>query len=247
MEPIYRQKFTVNDACVDRYGRLKPSMLLYYAQEVAGQQCTALSLGYEALASRQMFWAVIRQRVQITRLPRRGETITVETWPMPTTRVAFPRSTVAYDASGNELFRAIGLWVLMDLQSRAMILPGKSGIAIQGAVYGTELSVPGGLISRPLQNSCERVVRYSELDRNGHMNNTRYLDWVEDLLSSRFHSVNTLREFTVCYLSEAREGEALELAWQVDADGTVQVDAHRKNASNGKERVFSAQAIYDVL
>ena len=36
MEPIYQQEFHINDAAVDCFGRLRPSMLLFYVQEVAG-------------------------------------------------------------------------------------------------------------------------------------------------------------------------------------------------------------------
>ncbi len=245
MEPIYRQEFYVSDAAVDRYGRLKPSALLTFAQEVAGQHCTLLSLGYDALAKKRMFWAVIRQRVLLTRLPLLGETITVETWPMPTTRVAFPRSTVAYDSRGEELFRSISLWVLMDSGSRGMILPGKSGVIVGGTLRGTELAVPGSLAPKHLENTLKRTVRYSELDRNGHMNNTRYLDWVDDLLTSAFHQAHTLREFTVCYLSEALEGETMNVFWQLTGDGVLQVDAHRETDGGGKERIFTAQAVYE--
>ena len=124
MELIYRQTFTVSDLEVDCFGKLTLSSLLFYAQEVAGQHCQLLGTDYDSLAKLRMFWAVTRHRVQITRLPLRGEAITVETWPMPTTRVAFPRSTVAYDAQGKELFRSVSLWVLMDLNSRALVLPG---------------------------------------------------------------------------------------------------------------------------
>ena len=100
MEPIYRQQFHIDPVAVDCFGRLKPSMLLLYAQEVAGHHSDLLSFTHDALASRGLFWAVIRNRVQITRLPKENETITIETWPMPTTRTAYPRSTVAYDAQG---------------------------------------------------------------------------------------------------------------------------------------------------
>ena len=72
MEPIYRQTFTINDSAVDRYGRLKPSMILFYAQEVAGQHCNQLSVDYDTLAQKRMFWAVIRHKVQVTRLPQRN-------------------------------------------------------------------------------------------------------------------------------------------------------------------------------
>ena len=244
MEPIYRQKFTVNDMGVDCCGRLKLSTLLYYAQEAAGRHSDLLGTDYDTLAKLRLFWAVTRHRVQITRLPVNGETVTVETWPMPTTRVAYPRSMVAYDAQGKELFRAISLWVLMDLDSRAMVLPGKSGVTVEGTLTGSELTVPHSIAPKTLTNTQTRTVTYSCLDRNWHMNNTRYLDWVDDLLPGSFHNGHTAREFIICYSSEAREGQQVSLNWELSCDGCLQVDAHRRKEEKD-ERIFSARVIFD--
>ena len=246
MEPIYKQTFHVSDIAVDRYGRLKPSSILFYAQEVAGQHCLYLDADYDTLAQKRMFWAVIRHRVQITRLPLSGEDITVETWPMPTTRVAYPRSLVAYDAQGQELFRSISLWVLMDLDSRAMILPGKSGVLVEGVLRGTELAPPSSLVPKELVNAVSRTVCFTDLDRNGHMNNTRYLDWIDDLLPSAFHQGHPVKEFTVCYLNEAREGQSLELSWELSDGPVLQVDAHRRRTDvpEKTERVFAATVLF---
>ncbi|MBP3304641.1 MAG: hypothetical protein J6L24_01595 [Oscillospiraceae bacterium] len=246
MEPIYRQTYHIQDCDVDCFGRLKPSMILFYAQDVAGQHCNMLSLDYDTLASRRLFWAVIRHRVQVARMPQRGESITVETWPMPTTRVAYPRSMVAYDTQGNEVFRSISLWVLMDLDTRAMILPGKSGVDVTGLLRGSELAVPPSLTPRTLNHGSSRTVAFTDLDRNGHMNNCRYLDWVADLLPGAFHKEHQVKEFIVCYLSEAREGQNMELHWELNEDGSLRVDANRPdgNSSAGHSRVFSAQMLY---
>ena len=244
MEPIFVKEFHISDAYVDCNGRLKPSMLLYFAQEVAGLHFTDLAMDYETLASHRMFWAVTRHKVQVERLPLRGETIRVETWPMPTTRVAYPRSIVAYDAAGNLLFRSVSLWVLMDLDSRNMILPGRSGISVDGTLRGLELASPMGIAAKPLSNSRSRTVCFTDLDRNGHMNNTRYLDWIDDLLTGAFHRENTVREFAVCYLSEAREGQELTFRWDFLEDGILQVDAYRK-AEEKEERVFAARLLFD--
>jgi len=247
MQPIYQQEFHINDAAVDCFGRLKPSMLLFYVQEVAGIHASSLGAGYDALALKNLFWAILRTHVQITRLPRSGETIRVETWPMPTSRVAYPRSVVAYDAAGNEVFRAISLWCLMDTVSRAMVLPGKSGVLVNGTLRGNELAVPGSLAVKGLQNTASRTVRFSDLDRNGHMNNTRYLEWMGDLLPSAFHREHTPREFTVCYHSEAMEGEPLDIHYELKEDGLLQVDAWRENdtLSGNHHRVFVAQIQYE--
>lgn len=244
MDSVYRQQFDVNFSAVDRYGRLRPANLLFYCQDIAGAHCTSEGLGWEILAQKRLFWAIIRQKVQITRLPMAGETISVETWAMPTTKVSFPRSTVAYDQAGRELFRAIGLWVLMDLDTRAMILPGKSGITVRGATLGGELPPPGSLIPRPLGSHFQRKVCFTDLDRNGHMNNTRYLDWMDDLLPSAFHQNHPAKEFTVCYLAEAREGQTLDLSWELSPEGLLQVDAHRTAPDGHPERVFAARVQY---
>ena len=251
MEPIYQQKFHINDAAVDCCGRLKHSMLLFYVQEVAGIHATALGAGYDALMAKNLFWAILRTRVQISRLPRSGETIRVETWPMPTSRVAYPRSVVAYDENGCEVFRAISLWCLMDKNSRSMVLPGKSGVMVDGTLRGNELAVPGSLAVKGLDQECKRKILYSDLDRNGHMNNTRYMEWCGDLLPSAFHQTHTPEEFTVCYHAEALESEVLDIRYQMKEGGLLQVDAWMDNDSDSstQHRVFTAQVQYrrDIL
>ena len=244
MEPIFRKEFEVTDIVSDRFGFLKPSAVSYFVQEVAGQHINRMALTPD-LEQKGLFWAIIRHRVQITRLPRTGEVITLETWPMPTTRVAFPRSVVAYDEKGQELFRSISLWVLMDRESRAMVLPGKSGIAVRGILRGNELPSPTSLSPILLSSETQRRVCFTDLDINGHMNNCRYLDWTADLLPSSFHGSKVLQDMTLCYLSETREGDELILSWEMQPDGLLRLDIHRR-AGDKKERVFCADLHYGV-
>ena len=241
MEPIYEHRFTLSEMYTDRFGRAKPSALLYMVQEAAGQHCTLLAVDHRTLSHKHLFWAISRNRVQVTRLPQLGENITLKTWPMPTTRVAYPRSVVAYDQEGRELFRSISLWVLMDDRTRTMILPGKSGITVDGTLTGTELSVPHAVAVRPMANSRLCTVGYSLLDRNGHMNNTRYMDWVDDLLQSDFHREHPVQELTVCYMNEAREGDRITLSYELTDGPVLTVDANRENDN---DRIFSAQMIF---
>jgi acyl-ACP thioesterase len=226
-------------------------MLLFYVQEVAGIHATTLGAGYDALLAKNLFWAILRTKVQITRLPRSGETIRLETWPMPTSRVAYPRSVVAYDAQGQEVFRSISLWCLMDAQNRSMVLPGKSGVMVEGTLRGNELAVPGSLAIKTLEHTASRTVLFSDLDRNGHMNNTRYMEWCNDLLPSAFHSAHIPEEFTICYHAESMEGQALDIQYQMGDNGLFHVDAWRKNELNAgtSQRVFTAQIQYghDIL
>ena len=250
MEPIYVKELEVSPVAVDQFGRLKASRLLEYLQNVAGDHSAILGTDQNSLMDKNLFWAVIRHRVQITRLPESGEKLRLETWPMPTTRTAYPRSTIAYDAQGNEFFRSISLWILMDGKTRAMVLPGKSGVQVNGLLRGCELQAPSSMIPKEMGELEERTVRYTDLDLNGHMNNCRYLDWVNDLLPSAFHARHELREFTLCYMSEVREKESVGLHWELSDGPVLTVEALRKNTSDSMTggRVFSAKlAFADVV
>ena len=241
MDSVYQLSFTVDDLHADRFGRLKSSSILYFVQEAAGRHWQHI----EGATSQNcpLYWVIIRHRVQVTRLPGKGEQIFLETWPMPTTRVAYPRSVVAYDAQGRELFRSISLWVLMDPQTRAMVLPGKSGITVPGILRGNELPSPQSLAPATLGDRVERTVRFTDLDVNGHMNNARYLDHLADLLPGSFHEHHVIQDMTLGYLAEALEGDVLQQQWQLDENSRLRLEITRP-AGEKNNRIFSADVQY---
>lgn len=243
MELIFRKQYTITDNATDRHGLLKPSMLLFFAQDAATSYCKEIGLDWHTMAAKGMFWAVTRTKAQVIRLPRGGETVTVETWPMKTTRVAYPRAMAMYDENGELLLRTVSLWVLMDMEKRTMILPGKGGVDVSGEDRGTELKAPAGIAPCVAEHTARRTVAYTDLDVNGHLNNARYMDWVDDLNGSAFHEGKVLRELTVCYLTEAREGQTLDLGWTWNgAENTLQAEFTRED-----HRVFAAKLAYGVM
>ena len=240
----FETAFTLSPVHVDRFGNAKPSALLLFCQEAAAGHCAQLGLDWDTLMEKNLFWALIRTRMEITRLPRTGETLTVKTWPMPTTRVAYPRATAGYDEKGQELFRSTSLWVLMDAKSRGMLLPGKSGITLEGITLGEEAPVPPSLTPKEMTEFFARQVRFTDIDRNGHMNNTRYMEWFYDALDSETLGNRPIKAFTACYLSEAREKELLHLGWTRCEDGCIRLEIRRDGEENFSklERVFAVSA-----
>lgn len=243
MNPIFHQTYEIAPIHTDCFGRTKASALLHFAQEAAGNHCLELVLDWDTLAKKNLFWAVIRTKMQILRQSAIGEKITVETWPMPTTRSAFPRSCVGIDENGNEVFRCISLWVLMDTNKRSMLLPGKSGIALTGTLRGTELAAPGSLHPVAAENTLARKICFTDLDRNGHMNNARYMDWLDDLLPAQFHAAHPVKELTLCYLAEGLEGEKTDIHWTLTKDNILRADVLRPDTDlcKNQSRIFSAE------
>ena len=175
MEFVHTTRYTVTPLHADCFGRCKPSGLLRFAQDAAGEHCLKLGTDWDSMAAKHYFWAVIRQRMEISRLPEAGETVTVKTWPMPTTRVAYPRATEGFDEAGNSLFKIISIWVIMDMDSRTMVLPVKSGIDVAGTSFGTELKAPGGLPAGTFDLEHLRTVRLAFGKTAGQIHQLRIL------------------------------------------------------------------------
>ncbi len=244
MDNCFFQTVTIEKAEVDSSGKLKLSALLHFAQEVSGKHSDALGFSWDSLAERGLFWAVLRHRVVIHRLPEAGETVTLKTWPMPTTRSAYPRAVQARDEQGNLLFEVVSLWVLMDPKTRAMVLPGKSGVNVPGVLLGDEISPPSSLPPVECAETALWQVDISDTDINGHVNNARYLWKAQQLMEKS--GISAPREFTVCYLSEAMPGEELTLYWQKGEDGIFSLDGRRTktDVSSSQERVFALRLYF---
>ena len=78
---IFTRKTLVDATHVDRWGRMRPASLLEVMQETAGDHAALLGVGREQLDPRGLFWAIVRQTIEIHRLPGIGETVLAETWP----------------------------------------------------------------------------------------------------------------------------------------------------------------------
>lgn len=241
MELIYEKEYTLTDLHTDAFGRAKPSAILSFAQDIAGEHAAIISDNWEQLQQKHLFWAISRNKLEILCPAQVGETILLRTWPMATTKVAYPRAVEGYRKDGTLLFRMVSIWVLMDTEKRSLVLPGKSGIAIDGCNRGSELSIPSSLSPICGQNQVVRSVSYSELDRNLHMNNTRYMDWLADVLPLSFHKDYYLCNCTLCYLHELRAGESLSLQWNLGEDGLLSMDGILQD-STGEKRIFASQA-----
>lgn len=234
----FEMEFNLPGDRYDPQGVLKLSSVFYMCQVAAGEHCKLLGLDWDTLQKRDLFWAVIRVQAQIERLPRAQEPVRVITWPMPTTRSAFPRTTEGYDENGQLLFRVTNLWVLVDTKKRTMLLPGKSGVELEGITLGRELPLPGSIYPGVYDQNTPRQVTRGDIDRNGHVNNTRYIDWLQALLPREHPPVKALH---AVYHSEALLQDKLTLSWEkTDKSMALEILRAKETEPEKADRIFAA-------
>ena len=209
-------RFSVRATECDLNGRMRPDALFAQMQEGAEKNASSMGLSHEALRRRGLFFALARLRLQAVRMPRFTETVVHTTWPGVPNRFFYPRYHTFETEDGETLCRAADLWVTLDPESRGVVSPARAGLVFPDTSgIPAPLELPLRLPPAPAgEPACfSRSPAYSDLDLNGHVNNTRYVTWLCDALGrGAFREGGFIRELTVSYEKEIREDAPLSLS-----------------------------------
>ena len=82
-----------------------------------------------------------------------------------------------------------------------------------------------------------RYADYSDIDRNMHVNNTRYIAWSEDSFYLHIPTTQQIHALEINYASEVKAGEEVKV-YRSEFDDAVQVDGFE---TQSKRHVFSAR------
>ena len=205
---------------LDFKGRWKPDNIFLTMQEAAGIHAERLGVGYGVLRQKGIGWVLIRASLKMDKYPDINTPVTVTTWPEPEKRMLFPRFFTFKGDAGNLLGTASTLWALMDIENRSLVVPAAKGITVQTPTEPPlKLELPGK-VRMPEGEISESTIcpKYSDLDINNHVNNSKYIDWFCDQIPLELHARGFLSEISVSYSREIRSGETVKLAFSRNGD-----------------------------
>lgn len=213
---IYETSYKILSSDVNRWLRLRTSVLMRWLQEAAIAHTESIDMGRDKTLDRGLLWVLVMQHAEILRMPVYDEHIRLRTWPGKTMHLFFPRYYEVLSADGREvLVRVSALWMLIDAKTRRFAFPERHGIVVEGITTGTELALPTSPKALPLTEEAHFTVPFSYVDLNGHMNNTRYFDLAEDILPFEKEG-KLLDRLTIEYQHEATEGQDLTLRYGIE-------------------------------
>lgn len=217
----YEEAFLLRTPHCDFTGHWRPSDILAVMQEMAGAHSYLLGCGREETLKENLVWVLSRTELVMDRYPALGETIRAQTFPTPNKRWFFPRYFLFYDEKDRVIGKAGTLWLLMDFAERKMaISQGVLGRLPDNADITPPLGMPGNiplLEGDPLPLTREPA--YTDIDINGHVNNTRYADWLCDALGLEVMREYEIARLVIHYTREVLPGDRLELALQRQGEG----------------------------
>lgn len=228
---IYEQTYSIDSRDVDGHAQCRPSALLGYLQEAATGAAEQFGFGRELLMERYgAVWVVTRTMYRLDRPLFWNDELTLQTWHRGGKGAIMYRD---YDlfSGGERIGEAVSAWVLMHLDTGRIEKLSKFTEFARN--YGedrckdvvlTKLRFP--VEPSPVET---RVMRYSDTDINGHVNNTRYADFACDTVRLEEREKNEfVSRLQIDFLAQCWPGETMELLSAVNGDSRYVVGRDRE-------------------
>ncbi len=231
-QPVWSEKYRVRSWDISLSKQMRLSRVFSYFQEIANQHANHLDAGYDFMQQSGYVWVLSRVFIDIRRLPLWGEEFIVETWPLGNERVFFRRD-FRLTSQSNADISAVTYWLLIDIASRrpkefdideAVIMHNKSHFSLNAP------SIRFLAVDSDIREI--RKVKYSDIDQNLHVNNSRYVDWIFDLFEPSWLESKNPASFAIEYKSEVKEGDSVELYKKNEAGSLFHIEG--KIAGSGK-------------
>lgn len=210
----WENKFQLKGGQCDRYGRWKVSDMLLVMQEAAGIHSELMGCGRGKLHQEDCIWIVTRSELHITRYGRFMDWVVVRTFPVTNRRFFYPRFFTFETLEGEYLGHAVSYWAIMNTREQRMVsLDWVNQLIPSNEDMTRPMGYPGS--ATVVDASEERtpyLPLYSDLDMNGHVNNTKSAEWLCNLLGAKVLKHRPLASLVMNYNREIRGEKALDLS-----------------------------------
>jgi len=239
--PVLEQKYTIGISDVDFLQTLKISSLFGYFQEIASFHANNLGIGLDAISSKHnVTWVLVKIKVEIDQFPLWNDEIIIQTWPLKPKRFEFERNYIVKDSNGNVIIRAISSWVIMDLETRE--LQKAELIEVDYPNFIENKAIDGKLGKlKPFGEPkvvYKKTIGYSDIDMNGHLTNSKYIDYIMDCFPCEGHKKYKVRTIQVSYVNEALPGETITLSSDISSFDSNSIYIEGINNNGGQ--IFSS-------
>lgn len=239
-QAIWTATYDINSLVLNPQKRLGLYGLLNILQDAAWLHADHLGCGYAAMRERGTIWVLTRQKLAMEDWPRWGETLSVRTWARPFVGPIAPRD---FEMRIGE--RLVGLctttWLTLDGRTHRPLR--HSALDIVCRTDGALSLEPEKIPSVDGAAAAARFhVRNSDLDLNGHVNNTRYAQWILDTEPLDVLARHRVSGYEINFLAETKVGDEVtieKLPLSAAADGESLV--HYQGRTADGKAAFSAR------
>jgi len=225
---VYTKQWIVEFNDCYSNGRVSYVTLSRYLQDTAGYHAEEGGFGIHDMVSNNQSWVLTRFAMEIDKLPKLGDLVTVKTW-ISFVKGAFSNREYEVFIGDKQIVRATSSWTVINFVERKVehLKIDTSKMDFIDTVV-TETPARRIHLDKEFESVFSLKVRFSALDMVQHVSNLKYLDWTFDNVDHKKVLKSKLSKITVNYIKELNLDDDVEVF--THTEGNTQIIKMNKNS-----------------
>lgn len=234
------REYVLDIGQIDSRHMARPSAIVDFMQDIATRHAGVMGISGEELEKKNCFWVLSRLKYTLNRPLYFYEKLRVTTIPRKLRGASWYRDFV-FETEDGVVGNAVTVWAIVDLETRRLVRPQSLGMNFTEQDTG-QTEMLRALRAENLEPCFDRVVRYSDIDVNCHLNNVKAVDILSDTFGLEDDTARWVSQLQVNYISESICGTKLSLMRGVQSDGSLCVAAY-----DGEQEKVQARAVFSTV
>jgi medium-chain acyl-[acyl-carrier-protein] hydrolase len=233
----YEKEYEIHYYEVDYKKRALITSIVDFLGDIATKQSAELGVGIDYLIENKLAWVLYKWNVDIYKYPVYGESIKIKTCPSSMRKFYAYRTFETFNVEGELIGKAESIWFLINIEKRRPVRINKDIYKFYGVDFEDESILEIEDIEKPAILNNEKIfnVRYSDIDTNQHVNNSKYIAWAIETVPMEIVTKYTLKNVKVTYEKETTYGETVSVFTEVINEDNIVVCLHKVMDKEGKE------------
>jgi acyl-ACP thioesterase len=211
MSSIYTEERLIRAYEIDFQNELKLNAVFNIMQEAASTHAENMGLGFEDLKKNDLAWVLSWAKIHVEQSAIFGEKILVTTWPKTKHRLFSIRDFHITNAQGETVALATTAWLLINTKTKKITelaaLP--ENITYQSHMSAIDDFPEKMTIGSDKKLAYSKIIRYTDIDINGHVNNTKYVELILDCFGLEKFRTESIEEAVIRFSSESFEHDTI--------------------------------------
>ena len=218
----------VNEGMCYSDGFMRTDAWFTWFQDSAFAHTKQLGVDQGGALPTKLAWILLDVKAIWVKHVKRGEKINLETYPIKGTSAMFPRRFIAKDIFGKVVAKADTTWALMDIIRRRLTRSVEVAEIISPyEAVDTDIALLSPVDECDGELTCaEYLPSDIDYDKNGHVNNARYIAWLSDLVRK---AGKVIKDIHCRYHSEVLPDESVILSMRREDRGHYLFEAKCKD------------------
>ena len=210
---IYTQKYKLKYSDIGKNNQLNIKSLIGYLQEAAGNHSSSVGYGLNDIPQTHIAWLILDWKVKMFSHPKYNDEITIKTWPRILEKFYSYRDFEVYDSNNTLIAIASSKWIMVNTETGKIERITEKIINAYGIVKKNVFDKP--LNEKPrepeeLKLNFEYTIQRRDIDTNGHVNNTHYVDYAIETLPDEIYNSYEINNVQIHYKKEIKFGEKIK-------------------------------------